>query len=652
MFNFKILLFLLILIPFSSGAVNIIDTTTNPVNSQILQGVNILDIREIFDNNTAFVNQSQFWNTVNLGAMDAADAVQHNNVGGVLTISETYLESFGNALWCQLTGCTMAGTIDMDGNIIDNIFQLSALDGSSIAFGDNPIYNSFSGLDQAIITSTNQSLPAGVITHALLDTNSNRIIAAWQSGKNDSGQYTRNSGGYFPDLGITNASILTNMEEMWSRFGIVPFADYFSAENKTSVAALYAFESQKLFLHDDIGQGQLLGEGDFRWISREGLDIDLYNGAGVHIKKDIIKEFGFSIGDSISSFTANFDSNILSPFVQTTGGGLADWNVVANVLCHSEECARALGGSGSPLRSMQANFSSIDQDNLNLSWWLTATQAPSDIFTVTVNNNVGSGDVSVFSSSSTFSDELQSVILPSSMDDKSIVTIIFSFQGNNINNDVVYVDEIIVIGNATTTTLANVTVQDGELNFGNKECGILLSAEDGFQDLNITCDNINLIGNVTAISVTEVSINVTENVDIGGNLTVGGSITLNDTTINDWDDIVSNVSINFGANESDTSGPAIPFLLTNEGVLKIDVVDSGSGSTIWEQVLSEIRNSVGNILNFTGSLFVSGNGNFGQNITVEERVVLGNGASIGWNATCDFIFYDTSGSILETKGCA
>ena len=141
------------------------------------------------------------------------------------------------------------------------------------------------------------------------------------------------------------------------------------------------------------------------------------------------------------------------------------------------------------------------------------------------------------------------------------------------------------------------------------------------------------------------------NTDIGGfNITNtndvnSSSFTLNDTTINDWDDISSNVSINFGANESDTSGPSIPFLLTNEGVLKIDVVDSGSGSTIWEQVLSEIRNSVGNVLNFTGSLFVS------ESITTNDRYYLGNNASIGGNSTCAFIFYNQTGSVIKTEGC-
>ena len=171
-------------------------------------------------------------------------------------------------------------------------------------------------------------------------------------------------------------------------------------------------------------------------------------------------------------------------------------------------------------------------------------------------------------------------------------------------------------------------------------------------DSNVNPFNIDMFGNFSTGGLTvNGPTSLQGNMDIGGfNITNtndvnASSFTLNDTTINDWDDIVSNVSINFGANESDTSGPSIPFLLTNEGVLKIDVVDSGSGSTIWEQVLSEIRNIAGNIFNFTGSIIASGD------ITTEDRFFLGNNASIGWNETCTFIFYNQTGSIIETKGC-
>lgn len=577
------------------------------------------------------VNHSIFtdsWFT-DIGLFTTVNTTTFENNGGTLSISMPWLNGVIGDLACLLSGgsdCEMDGDIRMNGNDIDmgsgdindvrnlqvndnvsigntldmtngsvfNLWELVSTGGSRIATGTNPAYSMFGGLDSAEIFSNNQTIGDGVTTHALLVTESGneKVIAAWQSGKNDSGQYTRNSGGYFPDLGLTNVSILTNMEEMWTRFGIIPFADYFSAENKTSIAVLWAFESQKLFLHDDIGNGQFFGEGDFLWSARDGTDIDLYGGEGVHIRKEEIKEFGFVIGDNITSLNANFDSGVLSPFVRTTdavGGILTDWRVSANAQCHEEDCASALGGSGSPLRSMQANFSSLDQDNLNLSWWLTTNQGGGDLFTVDVNNNEGSGDVNIFSTSSTIIDEYQSIILPSSMEDRAIVTVIFNYVGNNPSQDVVFVDEILVVGVATTTTLANVTVFDASIQLGDKTCGIELSVEEGHQDLNITCDRINLIGDVTAVDVTEVSINVTDNV-----------------TANNFiarDNFIGNGSLLFDVNFTEVD----PFAFYQDGSKNATGNFSGDGSfslVDWVIVkVQEFRFVTGEVMKIVNGLF-------------------------------------------------
>ena len=316
------------------------------------------------------------------------------------------------------------------------------------------------------------------------------------------------------------------MESMWAFYGISPLADYFSAENKTSVAALWAFESQKLFLHDDIGNGQLLGEGDFEWVAREGTDIDLYNGDGVHIEKEVVKEFGFNAGENATLINATFEFASLSPFVDESGIVTVPWQLVSNILCHEGECAATVGAAASPTKRMVANFTATNFEYLNLSWWDTRSLDGTDLFEVLVNNNSGSGEVSVYSSTTDTVDEYQSVLLPSSMWNATTVSIIFEFTGNNLNNDFIFADDIGVSGNASISTAANVTVFDGSLQFGDKRCGFNVSAEDGYNDLNITCDNINLIGNVTSTSVTELAINVTSN------------ITLNGTTISDWGSVV------------------------------------------------------------------------------------------------------------------
>ena len=46
---------------------------------------------------------------------------------------------------------------------------------------------------------------------------------------------------------------------------------------------------------------------------------------------------------------------------------------------------------------------------------------------------------------------------------------------------------------------------------------------------------------------------------------------LNGTVIDDWDDVDTNISINFGANESDYPNDIIPWRVSNEGILQVEV---------------------------------------------------------------------------------
>lgn len=431
-------------------------------------------------------------------------------------------------------GITMNGILDMGGNAIINIFELIALDGSAIAFGNNPIYSSFSGLDKAVVISTNQSLTSGEITHAFLDTFNNRVIAAWQSGKNDSGQYTRNSGGYFPDLGITNASILTNVEQMWFNFGISPLADYFSAENRTAVASLYAFESQKLFLHDDVGQGELLGEGQFAWILRDGEKFNVREGA-VHISDEKIKEFGFPLGANITTFFEDFETATLDKFTLITSGkGLDEWAVDANTIGDCPTVSESLicihagpaGGSGDTI--IQTNFTTIDLSLNNLAFYInTEDMGSGGDFEITMNNNIGSGDISIYSTTTDVLDQQIITTIPVSMDDQAKVTMEFIFSSSHPNRGDSWIDQVTINATTTSSSLQNISVQEGRIEFGNEDCFISQAVidENLNQELNISCDNINLIGDVTAVDVTEVSINITDSIFVQNNVTLGSGAT-------------------------------------------------------------------------------------------------------------------------------
>ena len=78
-----------------------------------------------FNNGTAFVNSSEIWVT-NIGALDDVNATQFENNGGIFLIDIGWLKTFGDGLWCALTGCVMTGDIDMGGNDINNAETITA----------------------------------------------------------------------------------------------------------------------------------------------------------------------------------------------------------------------------------------------------------------------------------------------------------------------------------------------------------------------------------------------------------------------------------------------------------------------------------------------------------------------------------------------
>lgn len=67
------------------------------------------------------VNSSDYWDGIN-----EPNATQFNNNDGTLSLDTSWLVSFGNTIWCKLTGCTMEGDIDMDGNDITNADEITA----------------------------------------------------------------------------------------------------------------------------------------------------------------------------------------------------------------------------------------------------------------------------------------------------------------------------------------------------------------------------------------------------------------------------------------------------------------------------------------------------------------------------------------------
>lgn len=70
-------------------------------------------------------NSTNFWDT-NIGTLSGVNITQFAQTAGILFIQDAFLSSFGNAIWCQLIGCTMTGDIDMSNNNIVGVLDLNA----------------------------------------------------------------------------------------------------------------------------------------------------------------------------------------------------------------------------------------------------------------------------------------------------------------------------------------------------------------------------------------------------------------------------------------------------------------------------------------------------------------------------------------------
>ncbi len=510
-------------------------------------GAGYWDIKEIMLNGT----------TVSFTSVNASDVnvTRSLSIDGVNVTPGEYLKNGTDASLKNLNSSTlnvtrntdMQGQLHMHNNVIRDLNELSAPDGSAIRFNAP---SPFSGMNQSITVMSNQTLGAKIITHCLIDLQGEKVIACWQAGGNNSGAYERNSGGNFPDLGITNASKLTNMVEMWSRFGIESNLNYFSGANKTSRAALYAFESQQLHLHDDLGQGNLEVEGDINFFLRANTDFDIFG--RMHIEQNRTEQIGISIGGEKSALDALFIvGGQIDPFERLTPLVANHWVSTTEPECHDMQCMMASGSSGSLDFAAADNFSVNDLENCNVSFWATTTGLDSgDRFRVTMNNNTGSGDIDVFNITDGINvvDEKLNFTFPSTFFNASKVTLTFNLSANNPINEMAFVDNVKVLCTTTTTTAGNITRLDAEILLGDSGQRIFW---------NDTTNTLEIPGNVSEFTLTVVDeviigsftvgpdkVNISNSGDVNATNFYGDAFYDSDILLTNYDDTDIRTSVN------------------------------------------------------------------------------------------------------------
>ena len=379
-------------------------------------------------------------------------------------------------------------------------------------------------------------------TVGVMFTNNEKLMFATQVGRNKSAGILGNSWMVIPNNLTDNMTIYSDCQWVADFLGAPLFVDCNTAGSGADF--IVQDDIQSLFGAAFINGIRSRGFANF---IMDGDDFDIFNGS-LHARTPRQEEVGFDLGDTVTPLNRNFDNGLLDPFVQiTSGGGSAEWNIVSDSQCHDGECAAAQGGVGSPVRTMEANFSTVDVEGLVLQFFLTTEgMSGADLLNITVNNNTGDEGVEVFSivNGPAETDSYNVSALPLTMEDIPSVSIRLSFSASNPINTFAWVDDIIINGTASANTLANVTRLDTQILLG-----------DGSQSMfwNDSSKTLQLPGNTTFISESVVDLNVT------------GSITLNDVTINDFGEINANSS-NFWDN---LNSPNATQMENSGGVLNI-----------------------------------------------------------------------------------
>ena len=462
----------------------------------------------------------------------------------------------------NVSGGVFTGEISMNLYNITNINQLVAPDGSAIKFGDSGI---FTGIEQAINIQSNQTLGEGVISHVLTDMQGGRILEAWQVGKPESGGFHRNSDIVSSDFGITNGSILTSCTEMgdlWSFDTIV------GCNTTESGASRITQGSERIGHSIYVGGGsktqsysQFINTS-FQVLGNPADDIDLYN-APVHIRGGIFRANITIPAGKGELFKITWDGIITDlnpppPFSQSgamTGNENREWNTWNDVVCYSNPCVRAKGGNGGGIRGMDYNFSTINLSTIILSFWYGSDNMDSDVdeaFEVFTNNNEGSGWVSIWRNQSIGGDINPEVFLnftlPSTMEDKTIVSLRFNHNADSISQES-FVDNIMINGTFGSDTIVEKDVANSEIEFGiNEVCKIEVDEITNTMTIGCSSDGLQngtliLLGDVESQTIIETDIIVNHTLNINGTVLTGDGTDLyvnneevivrNDLTINE-----------------------------------------------------------------------------------------------------------------------
>jgi len=346
---------------------------------------------------------------------------------------------------------------------------------SYLSFGDDE----FEGSEHAMVLGNNDpSIPSGAITHYLYS-QENKTLEAWQSGLNNSWGFHRNSYGIFSDNGFgNNLTHLTNAIQMWADIGINAEYDYNTADQGASLGVQYGIETQKLHIHNTLNQGSLSGEGDFSWMLDNKTHFEIL-GNGIHLLEKRIVEETTGVGNQTladETFTGQ-PTGTQPPIGRTVapdnvGSTIEEWSVRDDPRCFINPCMRAKGGDGNAIRGVEDYFPTFNITNMEISFYYGSDNmdaTPTDYFRVSMNNNEGSGWVTIWLDDTTSADInppiYKNFSVPASMEDRANITFKFEHSAN-LGIEESFVDNVRFTGLVGTPIQQNITYWDSNIFLG------------------------------------------------------------------------------------------------------------------------------------------------------------------------------------------
>ncbi len=272
-------------------------------------------------------------------------------------------------------------------------------------------------------------------------------------------------------------------------------------------------------------------------------DLDVLNGS-LHSQIPVNCNLGTDVGVERNLVDERFLGNLgVFDNLQNDPG---NWHANSDARCDSDECANANGVGQVGNLIMQVNFSTLNFNQTGVSFvYSTTNMIAASSFSVTINNNSGSGDVTILTD--TTDNVLKSTqFIQLDGNFTNITKVSLNFICNVIKSDrECFVDTVVVNG----THMINSTFSEpriaSENCFDTGERGSDGRCEFGsyWEPCNRT---LVFRGNVTETNI------ITETETVTGDLTVGGNIILGGLSIPNWFSIGN--FTNFLINQSQVRG--------------------------------------------------------------------------------------------------